>query len=99
MIPLNHILVFSGALFCIGLLGLSLQRNILRLLLAIEAMLNGAALGFIGTAIHYNQVEGHLMFILILAVAAAEVGVALSLLLHCDRLFHNLNIASVDKGK
>jgi NADH-quinone oxidoreductase subunit K len=98
MIPLHHILGFSAALFAVGLLGICFQRNILRLLLAIEAMLNGAAFGFIGTAVHYDQVEGHVMFLLVLAVTAAEVGIGLSILLHYDRLFGNLDVASVDRG-
>jgi NADH-quinone oxidoreductase subunit K len=96
MIPLHHILGFSAALFSLGLLGICLQRNVLRLFLAIEAMLNGAAFGFIGTAIHYNQVEGHIMFLLVLSITAAEVGIGLSILFHYDRLFNNLDIASVD---
>lgn len=99
MIPLHHILGFSAALFAVGLLGICFQRNILRLLLAVEAMLNGAAFGFIGTAIHYNQVEGHVMFLLVLAVTAAEVGIGLSILLHYEKLYHNLDIASVDRGR
>lgn len=99
MIPLHHILGFSAALFSVGLLGICFQRNILRLLLAIEAMLNAAAFGFIGTALHYHQAEGHIMFLLILAVAAAEVGIGLSVLFHYDRLFNNLDIASIDQGR
>jgi NADH-quinone oxidoreductase subunit K len=99
MIPLEHILGFAGALFALGLLGITVQRNILRLLLAIEAMLNGAAFGFIGTAIHYNQVEGHIMFILVLAITAAEVGIGLAVLLHYDRIFHNIDIWSLDHTK
>jgi NADH-quinone oxidoreductase subunit K len=99
MIPLEHILGFSAALFAMGLLGICLQRNILRLLLAIEAMLNGAAFGFIGTAVHYNQVEGHIMFLLVLAVTAAEVGIGLSIMLHFERKFHGLDIVSLDRVK
>jgi NADH-quinone oxidoreductase subunit K len=96
MIPLEHILGFSAALFSIGL---CLQRNILRLLLAVEAMLNGAAFGFIGTAVHYNHIEGHIMFLLVLAVTAAEVGIGLAILLHYDRQFGNLDLASLDRGR
>lgn len=99
MIPLEHILCFSGALFGMGLLGLCLQRSILRVLLAIEAMLNGAAFGFIGTAVHFGQVEGHIMFLMVLAVAAAEVGVGLSILLHYDRLFDSLDLGAAVANK
>lgn len=97
MIPLHHILGFSAALFCVGLLGLCFQRNLLRILLAVEAMLNGAAFGFIGTAVHYHHVDGHVMFLLVLAVTAAEVGIGLAVILHYDRIFHNLDVASIDR--
>lgn len=99
MIPIEHILCFSGALFGMGLLGLCLQRSMLRVLLSMEAMLNGAAFGFIGTALHYGQVEGHIMFLLVLVVAAAEVGVGLSILLHYDRLFDTLDIGAPSANK
>lgn len=92
MIPLEHILTIAGALFALGLMGLMLQRSILRLLLAIEAMFNGAAFGFIGTAVHFGNVDGHIMFLLILSVAAAEVCIALALVLNYDRLFKTLDI-------
>lgn len=96
MIPLEHILLISGALFALGLLGLLLQRNLLRLLLAVEAMFNGAAFGFIGTAVHFGNVEGHVMFLLILAVAAAEVCIALVIVLNYDRLFKTLDCAALE---
>lgn len=99
MIPLEHILCFAGALFGMGLIGLFLQRSLLRILIAVEAMLNGAAFGFIGTAVHWQNMDGHIMFLMVLAVAAAEVGVGLSILLHYDRLFHTLDIVTVTGSK
>jgi NADH-quinone oxidoreductase subunit K len=97
MIPLEHILSIAGALFALGLMGLMLQRSILRLLLSVEALFNGAAFGFIGTAVHFGNVDGHLMFLLILAVAAAEVCIALAIVLNYDRLFKSLDITLLSK--
>lgn len=93
MIPLEHILIISGLLFGLGLFGLLRQSNVLRLLLAVEAMFNGAAFGFIGTAVHLGQIDGHIMFLLVLGVAAAEVCVALVIVLNYDRLFKTLDIS------
>ncbi len=98
MVPLEHILVFSAVLFVVGLMGLCFQRSLLRLFLAIEAMLNGAAFGFVGTALHYHHVEGHVMFLLVLAVTAAEVGIGLSILLHYDARFHSIDIAALERA-
>jgi NADH-quinone oxidoreductase subunit K len=93
MIPLAHILAIAGALFGLGLLGLSLQRNVLRLLLAVEAMFNGAAFGFVGTAMHFGRVDGQIMFLLVLSVAAAEVCIALAIVLNYERLHKTLTLA------
>jgi NADH-quinone oxidoreductase subunit K len=93
VIPLEHILALASALFGLGLMGLFLQTNFLRLLLALEAMFNGAAFGFVGTAVHFGSIDGHVMFIIILSVAAVEASVALAVLLNYNRIFKTLDIA------
>lgn len=95
MIPLEHILCIATALFSMGVLGLMLQKSLLRIFLALEAMLNGAAFGFVGTAVHFHNVDGHIMFLMILGIAAAEVGVGLAILLHYDRINQTLDIRTV----
>jgi|GEM_PF-1675908 len=99
MIPLEHILFFSAALFAVGIMGLFLQQSMLRIFLAVEAMLNGAAFGFVGIAVQSHQIDGHIMFLMVLAVAAAEVGVGLAILLIFDRLYQTLDITSVNSVK
>ena len=44
MVPVEHVLVLAGLLFVIGLFGLMLRRNIIFMLMALEVMLNSAAL-------------------------------------------------------
>lgn len=95
-IPLEHILFFSLALFLMGVMGLFLQSSILRIFLAVEAMLNGAAFGFIGTAVHYHQVDGHIMFMMILAAAAAEVSIGLALIFGYYQAFGSLDLSAVN---
>lgn len=92
MIPIEHVLLFSSVLFALGLLGLMLHRNLLRVLLSIEAMFNGIAFGFVGVSRFYEQMDGQVMFLMILAVAAAEVSLALALVLNYDRLFGHTSI-------
>ena len=43
-IPLEHGLALAGVLFCIGLVGLMVRRNILFILMSLEVMMNAAAL-------------------------------------------------------
>jgi len=47
VIPLNHVLIVAALLFVIGLAGLMFRRNIIFVLMALEVMLNAAALAFV----------------------------------------------------
>jgi NADH-quinone oxidoreductase subunit K len=86
-IPLEQGLLLAGLLFFLGLIGVLLRRNILFILMSIEIMLNAAGLAFIVAGSHWGQSDGQVMFIFILAVAAAEVSVGLALVL---QLYHQL---------
>lgn len=92
MIPIEHILVLASALFCVGLLGAIFRRNLLFVLLSIEIMFNAAGFAFIGAAAHQTNVDGQVMFILILATAAAEVAIGLALLLLYEKRWKTLDI-------
>lgn len=94
-VPLEHVFAVSGALFCLGLTGLAIRRNLLFMLLSLEVMLNAAALAFIAAASHHGQADGQVVYLLILAIAAAEVAVGLALLLQMQRRFHTLDIDSM----
>jgi NADH-quinone oxidoreductase subunit K len=86
-IPMEQGLLLAGLLFFLGLIGVLLRRNILFILMSIEIMLNAAGLAFIVAGSHWGQSDGQVMFIFILAVAAAEVSVGLALVL---QLYHQL---------
>ncbi len=86
-IPMEQGLLLAGLLFMLGLIGVLLRRNILFILMSIEIMLNAAGLAFIVAGSHWGQADGQVMFIFILAVAAAEVSVGLALVL---QLYHHL---------
>ena len=79
MIPLEHALIVAAILFSIGLYGVCVRRAILFTLMSIEIMLNAAALVFVTAGAKWQQADGQVFFIFILAVAAAEVAIGLSL--------------------
>ena len=85
LIPLSHGLALAAGLFAIGLVGVMSRRNPIFILMSLEIMLNAAALAFIVAGSAWRQVDGQVMFIIILTVAAAEVGLALALLLQFKR--------------
>lgn len=91
-IPVHYVIGLAGLLFSIGLIGLMARRNLLFMLICIEIMLNSAGLAFIGAGAVWNQSDGQVMFLFILAVAAAEVAVGLALLLLYFRQYRTLDI-------
>jgi NADH-quinone oxidoreductase subunit K len=94
-IPLEHGLVLAGILFGLGTLGLLVRRNIIFILLSIEVMLNAAGLAFVVAGSRWGQPDGQVMFIFVLAMAAAEVSVGLALVL---QLYHHFKTLDADEA-
>jgi NADH-quinone oxidoreductase subunit K len=84
-------LLLAIILFGLGLIGLLSRRNILYMLLSLEIMLNAAALAFIAGGARWGQVDGEIMFLFILTLAAAEVSVALGIVLQLSHRFRTLD--------
>jgi len=89
-IPMNYGLLLAGILFALGALGVLVRRNILFILLSLEIMLNAAGLAFIVAGTRWGQADGQVMFIFILAMAAAEVAVGLALVLQMHKQLKTL---------
>jgi NADH-quinone oxidoreductase subunit K len=84
-------LMLAGLLFCLGLLGVLLRRNLLFVLMSIEIMINAAALAFVAAGSRWGQPDGQVMFLLVLTLAAAETCVGLAMLLQLHRRFRTLD--------
>jgi NADH-quinone oxidoreductase subunit K len=87
-------------LFVLGLIGLLTRRNLIFTLMSVEIMLNASGLAFVAGSYRWGQPDGQVMFIFILAMAAAEVSVGLALLLQFHRREPTLDsdVASEMKG-
>ena len=96
-VPLNHLLLLSGLLFSIGMLGVMIRRNIIFILMSIEVMLNACALAFVGAGAHWGQADGQVMYVMILSIAAAEIAVGLGLVLQIQRRFKTLDMDQVSR--
>ena len=79
MIPFEHVLMVSGTLFSLGLIGLMIRRNLLLMLLSIELMLNAANLTLIGGSALHGNVDGQIAAFFVMVVAAAEVAIGLAI--------------------
>lgn len=91
-VPVEHVLLVAAALFLLGLLGVLVRRNIIFLLMSLEVMMNAAGLAFVAAGAKWGAPDGQIMFLLILALAAAEVAVALGLVLQISRRFDTLDV-------
>jgi NADH-quinone oxidoreductase subunit K len=78
---MEHGLILAAVLFCLGLAGLLVRRNLMFVLMSIEVMLNAAGVAFVAAGSRWAAADGQVMFVFILTMAAAEVAIGLALLL------------------
>ena len=99
--PLEAFQVLSAALFCIGLYGVLARRSAVLILMSIELMLNAVNINLIAAAAHLDQVAftGQIIAIFVITVAAAEVGLALAIVLRLFRRRSSVNVDEVDLMK
>ena len=90
-VPIEHGLILAGILFLLGLTGVLVRRNVLFILMSLEIMLNAAGLAFVVAGARWGQADGQIMFMLILTLAAAEVSIALALILQIYHRFRSLD--------
>jgi NADH:ubiquinone oxidoreductase subunit K len=76
-----NFLLLSAVLFCIGVYGVIARRNAVMVLMSIELILNSVNLNLIAFALMNDNVDGHIFALFVIAVAAAEVGVGLAMVL------------------
>lgn len=98
MVPLSHVLVLSALLFLIGIICLVTRKNLIMMLLGLEIMLNAAALSFIGTSLYWKALDGQVMALFILAIAAAEVSLGLALIVAIYRRTLTVNPTSIENN-
>src|ERR1041385_3167229 len=79
-VGLEHYLFLSALLFCLGLLGVMMRRNLLIIYMSLELMLNAANLALVAFSRFNNHLDGQVMVFFIITVAAAEVAVGLALI-------------------
>ncbi|MDP9238840.1 MAG: NADH-quinone oxidoreductase subunit NuoK [Chloroflexota bacterium] len=95
-VPLQHYIVLSTILFSIGVYGVLARRNAVMILMSVELMLNAVSINFVAFAVYTapSLFVGIIFAIFVITVAAAEVGLALAIVL---RVFRNRGTANVDE--
>lgn len=81
-IPLTYYLILAGMLFCGGLLIILIKRNAVFVLMGVELILNGAHLNLAAFSRFDDKMDGQVLAIFSIVLAAAEVSIALAILLN-----------------
>lgn len=97
MVPLENFLALSGIIFAIGVYGVLARRSAVVILMSVELMLNAVSLNFVAFAAYLDpeRITGAVFAVFIITVAAAEVGLALAIII---RLFRLRGTSNVDEA-
>lgn len=91
---LNEFVLVSVALLGVGIYGLAVKRNAIRMLFAVEIIINAANLNLVAFARHLGDSGGQSLALFSIAIAAAEVAVGLALVVVAYRMYRDVDIAS-----
>ncbi|WP_420452607.1 NADH-quinone oxidoreductase subunit NuoK [Ilumatobacter sp.] len=89
-----NFLLLAAVLFCIGVFGVIARRNAVMVLMSIELVLNSVNLNLIAFALMNGDVDGQVFALFVIAIAAAEVGVGLAMVL---LIYRNRRSISLDE--
>jgi NAD(P)H-quinone oxidoreductase subunit 4L len=97
---LNQFLMLGAALFCIGVYGVLARKNAVLVLMSIELILNSVNINLVAFGAIHGSISGTVFALFVIAVAAAEVGVGLAivLLIYRNRKSVDLNELDLMRG-
>ena len=105
MVDLVYFQVLSAVLFAIGLYGVLARRSAVLIMMSIELMLNAVNINLIAAASHLEGIgsfvafDGEIIAIFVITVAAAELGLALAIILRMYRNRSTVNVDEIDMMK
>ena len=99
-VGLTHYLIVSAILFALGIYGVVTRRNVIMVLMGIELILNSANINFIAfSRFGGMHIDGQVVAVFVIILAAAEVAVALAIVLNIYQRFNTVNVDEVNKLK
>ena len=93
MVTIDHYMTLSAILFFIGVFGVLYRRNLIVIFMSVELMLNAVNLSFVTFARYTQNMDGHVIAFFVMALAAAEAAIGLSILV---MLFRNRRTVQAD---
>jgi NADH-quinone oxidoreductase subunit K len=95
-IPLQYFLALAGVLFSIGVMGVLVRRNAVVIFMSVELMLNSVNLVFIAFAKALGSISGEVIVFFVMAIAAAEAGVGLAIVIAIHRQKKTSNVDEIN---
>jgi NAD(P)H-quinone oxidoreductase subunit 4L len=96
---LNAFLFLAAFLFCVGVYGALARKNAVLVLMSIELILNAVNINLVAFGAFHDSIVGHVFALFVIAIAAAEVGVGLAIVLLIYRNRHSIDLTEVDLMK
>jgi NADH:ubiquinone oxidoreductase subunit K len=97
--PITQYVLLSAFLFCTGIYGVLARRNGVLVLMSIELMLNAVNINLVAFSARLNDAAGQVFALFVIAIAAAEVGVGLAIVLLIYRNRVDVNLDEIDLMK
>ena len=91
MVSLSSYLILSSVLFSIGVVGFLIRRNIIVIFMSVELMLNAVNLAFVAFSRFLNSMDGQVIVVFVMSVAAAEAAVGLAIIMSIYRTKKTVN--------
>jgi NADH-quinone oxidoreductase subunit K len=98
-VPISWFLLLSAVLFCMGVIGFLVKRNLITMFMSIELMLNAVNLSFVTFAHQWHAVRGQIFVFFVMVVAAAEAAVGLAIIISVFRARATLTVDKIDLMK
>ena len=96
---LNEFLMLAAVIFCLGVYGVLARKNAVLVLMSIELMLNAVNINLIAFSAFRDNVIGQVFSLFVIAIAAAEVGVGLAIVLLIFRNRADIDLDNMDLMK
>jgi NADH-quinone oxidoreductase subunit K len=97
---LMHFLILSGLLFSFGIFAVLTRRNAIMVLMGVELILNAANINFVAFSRYVTtSLDGHVVAIFVIILAAAEAAIALAIILNIYQNFNTVNVDEINKLK
>ena len=91
-VPTEFYFVLALMVFSIGLIGVMTKRNLIFMLMSVELMLNAVNVVFVAAAKNLNDVDGHIMTLFVITVAACEAAVGLAMVIAIFRKYGTVQV-------